>query len=190
MPYSLARDRSHAHCVCVVGKTTVCRIFSCRRSLRGKYRPAESFGDRGALFPGPPSLAHSWGPNAPLRSLASITRAPPRTPARSLAGPLRPAPPPRSSLTCVRSLRRNTHARCPAKKPCKDRPNQRGEPGLRAPGEPHRPGPTPTKRSGPERGSQGPAKGASACGRRQLNKVENTGLEPVTSWLQTRRSPS
>ena len=27
-------------------------------------------------------------------------------------------------------------------------------------------------------------------GRRQLNKVENTGLEPVTSWLQTRRSPS
>jgi len=22
------------------------------------------------------------------------------------------------------------------------------------------------------------------------NNVENTGLEPVTSWLQTRRSPS
>jgi hypothetical protein len=27
-------------------------------------------------------------------------------------------------------------------------------------------------------------------GIRQPNKVENTGLEPVTSWLQTRRSPS
>jgi hypothetical protein len=23
-----------------------------------------------------------------------------------------------------------------------------------------------------------------------INQVENTGLEPVTSWLQTRRSPS
>jgi hypothetical protein len=25
---------------------------------------------------------------------------------------------------------------------------------------------------------------------KRLSKVENTGLEPVTSWLQTRRSPS
>ena len=25
---------------------------------------------------------------------------------------------------------------------------------------------------------------------RERNMVENTGLEPVTSWLQTRRSPS
>ncbi len=31
---------------------------------------------------------------------------------------------------------------------------------------------------------------ASARQSRALNKVENTGLEPVTSWLQTRRSPS
>jgi hypothetical protein len=31
-----------------------------------------------------------------------------------------------------------------------------------------------------------------AAGRKQdrENLVENTGLEPVTSWLQTRRSPS
>jgi hypothetical protein len=29
-----------------------------------------------------------------------------------------------------------------------------------------------------------------AGGLTKLNKVENTGLEPVTSWLQTRRSPS
>ena len=26
--------------------------------------------------------------------------------------------------------------------------------------------------------------------RRELRVVENTGIEPVTSWLQTRRSPS
>ena len=44
--------------------------------------------------------------------------------------------------------------------------------------------------------------GFSVCGRKKLpfagysvvkepeNLVENTGLEPVTSWLQTRRSPS
>jgi hypothetical protein len=31
-------------------------------------------------------------------------------------------------------------------------------------------------------------KAAIARGARQM--VENTGLEPVTSWLQTRRSPS
>ena len=30
---------------------------------------------------------------------------------------------------------------------------------------------------------------ARVCGARQT-LVENTGLEPVTSWLQTRRSPS
>jgi hypothetical protein len=60
----------YAHCVCVVGKTTVCRIFSCQRSLRGKYRPAESFGGRGVLSPGPPWLTRSWGPFAPLRSFA------------------------------------------------------------------------------------------------------------------------
>src|SRR5438034_3778836 len=62
----------HAHCVCVVGKTTVCRIFSCQRSLRGKYRPAESFGGRGRLPPGPPWLTRSRGPNAPLRSFAEF----------------------------------------------------------------------------------------------------------------------
>src|SRR2546426_7608510 len=59
------------HTACVWSeKTTVCRIFSCQRSHRGKYRPAESFGGRGALSPGPPWLTHSRGPNAPLRSFA------------------------------------------------------------------------------------------------------------------------
>src|SRR5687767_10353131 len=32
--------------------------------------------------------------------------------------------------------------------------------------------------------------GPQAPGLRPQNMVENTGLEPVTSWLQTRRSPS
>ncbi len=36
----------------------------------------------------------------------------------------------------------------------------------------------------------GPPPSANAGGIRKLSKVENTGLEPVTSWLQTRRSPS
>ena len=137
----------HAHCVCVVGKTTVCRIFSCQRSLRGKYRPAESFGDRGALSPGPPSLAHSWGPNAPLRSLASITRAPPRTPARSLAG----TPSPRSAssqLAHLRSLATSQHSFVAEPKSLKD--CRIREPGAGVSG--------------------ASAKGASASGRHQLTK--------------------
>ena len=36
----------------------------------------------------------------------------------------------------------------------------------------------------------GPLPGVNAGGIHGLNTVENTGLEPVTSWLQTRRSPS
>ena len=39
------------------------------------------------------------------------------------------------------------------------------------------------------RGSR-PAPGAPSCHAPADNLVENTGLEPVTSWLQTRRSPS
>jgi hypothetical protein len=35
-----------------------------------------------------------------------------------------------------------------------------------------------------------PQPSANAGGICNLNEVENTGLEPVTSWLQTRRSPS
>jgi hypothetical protein len=68
-----ARDNfsSHPHlvntaCVLWIGKTTVCRIFSCQRSIRGKYRPAELTGAAG--------------------------RFPPDPLARSLAGPQRPTP--------------------------------------------------------------------------------------------------
>ena len=39
-------------------------------------------------------------------------------------------------------------------------------------------------------GAFGPPPSANAGGICTLTKVENTGLEPVTSWLQTRRSPS
>ena len=77
----------YAHCVCVVGKTTVCRIFSCQRLLRSGLRPSRFrsrlagpqcptplerllFGGRGALSPGPPWLTRSWDPFAPLRSFA------------------------------------------------------------------------------------------------------------------------
>ena len=40
-----------------------------------------------------------------------------------------------------------------------------------------------------EPGLQGPRRAARPQWPR-ISKVENTGLEPVTSWLQTRRSPS
>ena len=41
-----------------------------------------------------------------------------------------------------------------------------------------------------EAGHSGPRRGKARVNRAPVNKVENTGLEPVTSWLQTRRSPS
>ena len=130
------RDSSHAHCVCVVGKTTVCRVFSCQRT--------------------------------------SSIGAPPRTPARSLAGPLRPAPLPRSSLALADKYSVRRVARCiaaPIWRREAAKFSKTVEPASRA-------------------GAQGPPRGMARGNRAPLNKVENTGLEPVTSWLQTRRSPS
>jgi len=45
---------------CVVDKTTVCRIFSCQRSLRGKYRPADFFRWPRGAFPRTPCGVGSW----------------------------------------------------------------------------------------------------------------------------------
>ena len=54
----------HAHCVCVVGKTTVCRIFSCQRPFGAPPRtPARWL----AGAPSPRSAS------SPLASLASVT---------------------------------------------------------------------------------------------------------------------
>ena len=63
-----ACDSLHAHCVCVVGKTTVCRIFSCQRSLRGNPSRGISFGDPQDYFPRTPFRSVARGaPNpAPL----------------------------------------------------------------------------------------------------------------------------
>jgi hypothetical protein len=97
-----ARVSSHAHCVCVVGKTTVCRVFSCQRS-------------------------------------ASALRA-------SARQAMRP------------------EVTGPAEKPS-----------LRSLGLPSRSSLSPGRLSGQASAERG---------------LENTGLEPVTSWLQTRRSPS
>src|SRR5262249_317800 len=41
-----------------------------------------------------------------------------------------------------------------------------------------------------ERGFQGSPQGWARVNCTPYKKLENTGLEPVTSWLQTRRSPS
>ena len=105
------------HCACLwIGKTTVCRIFSCQRATGG-LRPA-----------GPLS--------------------------RSLAGPLAPTP-----------LARGAHSAPKLADTPFGAPNS-----------------SPTHRWLASR-----SRGVSRA-RRRL--VENTGLEPVTSWLQTRRSPS
>jgi len=81
------RREPYAHCVCVVGKTTVCRIFSCQRLLRSGLRPSRFrsrlagpqcpsplerllFGGPRGAFPRTPWLTRSWGPFASLRSFA------------------------------------------------------------------------------------------------------------------------
>jgi hypothetical protein len=52
-------------------------------------------------------------------------------------------------------------------------------------------GPPPLPRSSGGRLSSGlPTVAHAPEGKRERRLVENTGLEPVTSWLQTRRSPS
>jgi hypothetical protein len=50
--------------------------YSIVKDHSGGNRPAETFGDLGAISPGPPSLAHSRGPKAPLRSLALSLKLP------------------------------------------------------------------------------------------------------------------
>jgi hypothetical protein len=115
------------HCMCdfVVGKTTVCRIFNCQRSLRGTSPRGNLRRPRGDF---------------------------PRTPfARSLAGPQRPTPFARGILELYLARPPNitiqfSDAACLAEARFNVNPSER--------------------------------------------RLENTGLEPVTSWLQTRRSPS
>ena len=112
----------HTACVLWSEKTTVCRIFSCQRSLGASPRTPRGR----SLGPGPRS--------------APAARSVP------LAGTFYSTPTDRRS-------------------------------------QPER------HESAARRGSGAPAE-REAGGLTKLNKVENTGLEPVTSWLQTRRSPS
>ena len=150
----------HAHCVCVVGKTTVCRIFSCQISLvvgRWPTRRIRDVGPRGTLDPTPPLSSRPLALSAASKSVS-----------RSLVGSYAP---------------RRSHARREIQHPTpqlfrsiqllqkrksfKDRRTSVASRGVGAPGDPAKP-----------------------SGLRKRNKVENTGLEPVTSWMQTRRSPS
>ena len=55
----------------VVGKNYRLQDIQLSKIIRGKYRPSELAVARGA-FPGPPSLTHSRGPKAPLRSFAFV----------------------------------------------------------------------------------------------------------------------
>jgi hypothetical protein len=117
------------------------------------------------LSPGPPfQLAHAQGPKAPLRLLAR----------RTLASTYSPRPVVRRNFSSYRR-----HSRV-----CKGK-RQVGVPAgllaalIRL-----------VARVSGETGPAGPPPSANAGGACQSNLVENTGLEPVTSWLQTRRSPS
>ena len=142
-----------------IGKTTVCRIFSCQRSVEG-LRPVElpCSLTRGAPKPrsareGPRDTAR--GSNLqpeglrPVELPCSLTRGAPKPLRRSRAAPSRLL----GAQLSIRSVPSGI------------------EPCLEAYG---LPSPSPPPREIP--------------GGRRL--VENTGLEPVTSWLQTRRSPS
>ena len=119
----------------------------------------------------PMHTACVWSEKTTVCRIFSCQRsfgAPPRTPARSLAGPFAPL---RSlaarSLAFARrvatlALRSQTFQR-PARV---NRAGSQSSGGFRAPARPARLNAAPSL------------------------LVENTGLEPVTSWLQTRRSPS
>ena len=110
-----------------------------------------------------PSRARSRGPHDPHSARAGRSLAfAPDSPARSLAGPLDPTPLPRARS-------RSSHST-----PMRRRPSI-----VRCP----------LYCSGRAGGFSGPSEPATRQSRR-FNWVENTGLEPVTSWLQTRRSPS
>ena len=121
-----------------IGKTTVCRIFSCQRSFGGPRPPNPSRRRlRGARCPAPASAgAPPWARRASSR--------PPQTLTCSLAGPAAP----HATRTGRAPWRAWASSRPPQKLPIRT---------LR---------------------------------HRRERLVENTGLEPVTSWLQTRRSPS
>ncbi len=134
------QDHRHIACV-VVGKTTVCRIFSCQRS-DGDYVPKPlATAPRGPRCPTPrPRGAH-------VRAQATIA--------------LR--------LGCQSSLSLPTHSRLTRNRSTFAKAIMAGQPS-------------------PFWLACQPKLMALSSHERRL--VENTGLEPVTSWLQTRRSPS
>ena len=116
-----------------------------------------------------PRLGRSRGPYAPLRSLAARWRS--------------------RTILSRASLAASPH-RCGAAKPQKFSKTVEPESRAGVSGAP-RGWRDSMPRSFLRRagGSRGPSEAASAqCARSK--QVENTGLEPVTSWLQTRRSPS
>ena len=157
-------------------KTTVCRIFSCKRAslaYPGEYRPSDS-----VRWPRGASPRPLW--------LASL--------ARRVDGSLRSAR--RNFLFYYRLLRPfkpsrelpPTFSRVALPRTTSRRIEPSARRGLRAPAERKRRWRLQTFSA--ERGFQGSPRGANAGGICKLNEVENTGLEPVTPWLQTRRSPS
>ena len=170
-------------------KTTVCRIFSCQRigealSLAAAGGPAGILSGAGATASlqtrGLASLTNRPAslPRARCHSpeLTIVTSATPKCKLKrqsflirgnitleylTLVSGASPGPPRLASLAQPLGPR-TVHAR---------RPHEFGPIGLRA-------------------GAWGAPASAKAGGLRQSSEVENTGLEPVTSWLQTRRSPS
>ena len=132
------------------------------------------------------SCQRSSGGHIAPRKLTVARGAFPRTPfAHSLAGPHSPAP-------FVRALAGMSGA-----SPL-DQPSYPMDPGRESQAGPlnscsGHSGLSELPRNQPEslaRRGRGPPPSTNAGGICQPKLVENTGLEPVTSWLQTRRSPS
>ena len=152
----------HTACVLWSEKTTVCRIFSCKRTRVRSCRPAP-VEDR---FRGQPLS----------KLVARSTPAPPlQARSVSLAG----------TSDCYIA---RTEVQAEAAIRFRTLPQARA---LRGP-------PPPFRDYGGRPSMTSPAASAAWLASRspltrQLRRrrlVENTGLEPVTSWLQTRRSPS
>jgi hypothetical protein len=85
--------------------------YSVVKDHSGGIRPSELLSAvLGTTSPGPPSLTHSWGPDAPLRSFARIQslRLLAFAPARSLRG----APTPHSAPSPLAPARTSRRLRC------------------------------------------------------------------------------
>ena len=140
----------------------------------------------GALPPEPPSRPHSRGPNAPLRSVAFSHQTGGISPLVETCGSERFPPNPLRALTRGAPMPHSVQSRFLIRRG-EYRPSSKLAGRSASPPEP----PSHPHSRGPNVPLRSVASRLSFSGRQSRAKlVENTGLEPATSWMQTRRSPS